>query len=244
MLLQQHSRAPQILRMHHVEPCVDAQGGQFFQGVTRDLCPSIVEHHLAGLDIPLPGAYPGALDDVREAPALQGQFFLLVLALGDVGMGSGHAVGLAGGVANRHAPGQYPAPGTILVVEAEFQAVGWGLPAQVGLDGGIDPWGIVGMEQACEGSEMVFQFVVPVAHHLLPAGRKIRFVGAQVPIPYPVVGTGDGQLVSLPGIPDVRLGLTDGGRHAVEGFYHRPQFGTAQGGQLHVILARRHGLGA
>ena len=65
-------------------PGVDRNRRQLVQTVADDVRPAFIEHYRARLDVPLPGADVGTVDDVGEAAALVGQFGFVKLALGDV----------------------------------------------------------------------------------------------------------------------------------------------------------------
>lgn len=125
------------------------------------------------------------------------QRFLGLLALGDVHVGAGHAVGLAAGVAEGHAAGQYPAIRPILVPQPILVFVMWRRAFDVGHVGGHDALALFGMQPLLPFLDAVRNLVVLVAEDALPAWRVKNFAGIQVPIPESILRAGDGQLEAL-----------------------------------------------
>ena len=85
-------------------------------------------------------------------------------------MGTSHADGLARRVAQGHAAGQNPTVAAILVAESVLQFESGSLAGQVGPVGCQGTLPVGGVQQSLPGGEMVFQFLVGIAQHALPAG--------------------------------------------------------------------------
>jgi len=71
---------------------------------------------------------------------------------------------------------------------AEFPLIAFAGPAvEIVLHIGDNPRPILLVDERAERGEGVLQFIIPVAQLLFPLGGQIQAVGAQVPIPDPIV---------------------------------------------------------
>ena len=164
--------------------------------------------HLAGHQVELPAADLAqrlhGLQQLGFTLQLQvqgAQPLLLLLALGDVGVGADHAQGLALGIAaHHHAVGHHPDPDAVFALHAHIHRVMVGIPCQVGGPGRMHPCGIAGMEVGKERLHVFADLMVGIAQHRLPARRVGLVTGHQIPIPNARTRTLQGQPPGVGGL--------------------------------------------
>ena len=151
MPVDQHRRAAQVVRVREVAPGGDRGGAEFCQRAADDLRPAFVEHRLAGLDVPFPGADIGALDDVGQALALTRQVALGLLAHRNVQVDAGDHQRRAARVAlGDHAARLHPDPVTFPMLQPELGLVLARQAMQVCVEGLCHGRSVVRMHQAQE----------------------------------------------------------------------------------------------
>src|SRR5262249_13375732 len=110
-------------------------------------------------------------------------FLFRALAVRRIDVRARHAVGLAGGVALRHAARQHPAVGSIPMAKTILVFVVGRRAVDMGLVDGEYLFALIGMEPRLPFLERIADFVVLIAEDLFPARRIINLTGDQVPVP-------------------------------------------------------------
>ena len=129
------------------------------------------------------------------------QFLLGELARGDVGLRSRQPVRSPVRVPHRRAPHQHPAPVSIQMAHAVLDLQVRSAPLQVQGEVPEQALAVVGMDAVEPLVRVVGELAVFRPELLLPAGRKEDPVGAQVPVPEPVVAAQRGERVAFLALP-------------------------------------------
>ena len=193
VLLQQHRRARAVVWMGFVGPRLDRRCAEFVESVAGDFGPSLVEHGLARLDVPFPGADVRALEDVPESLTLASELAFGLLAIVDVLHRSGHARGAPGGIerdlGSRPKPPVFSAPGA----QKELQIVGFAT-RQCLSNGVFAPGQMAGVEQGLETAEAGDQIGRLIAQQRVEDRRPPLRIAIHVhPVPQAVASTFDGE---------------------------------------------------
>ncbi len=134
------------------------------------------------------------------------ELLLGFLALGDVGLRSGHPRRLALRVAHRRAAQQDPPPGPVRMADAVLHLQVGSVAREVPRHLAGEPVAIVRVHPLEPRLRVAAHIFLAQAEHLLPAGREVDAVGGEVPVPEPVVGAALGQGVALLALPQRALG--------------------------------------
>ena len=133
----------------------------------------------------------------RVVHRLEAELLLGQLAVGDVGQRAGGAQRVALGVLDDDPAAQHPAVLTVSVADPKLRRQVLVLLAQVGVQVGLQPRQIVGVDAVQPLVEAVGDLRLLVSQHRLPARRAVDAAGLDVPVPEAVVGAAGGQAVAV-----------------------------------------------
>ena len=158
-------------------------------------------------------------------------------AFGNIRMRSGHTNGPVGGVTDQDPAGIDPAIDSVFLAQAELDIVAHGSPLKGVGQVGQHSLAIFWVQTGFPFMVGMRNFMIFIAKHRFPPRREIGFVGCEIPIPDPLVGSLNSGLEPLLAFLHClhHLRMFDGNGHYLVNSLKNPQIGRLRRSRLSVV---------